>query len=33
MGASPVMDEVGFAVDVEATYLKIWRDWCEKAGS
>ena len=33
MRASPVMDEAGFAVDVETTYLKIWRDWCKNVGS
>ena len=33
MRASSVMDEAGFAVDVETIYLKIWRDWCKNVGS
>ena len=30
MSKSPVMDESGFARDVEKAYRKIWRNWCEK---
>ena len=28
--ASPLMDEVAFARDVEAAYRRLWRDWCAR---
>jgi predicted O-linked N-acetylglucosamine transferase (SPINDLY family) len=28
--ASPLMDEAGFARDMEAAYRGIWRAWCER---
>ena len=28
MTGSPVMDEIGFARDVEMAYRHIWEDWC-----
>ena len=30
MRASPVMDEKGFAGDVEDAYAVMWQDWCSK---
>ncbi len=30
MQDSPLMDQAGFARDVEAAYREIWRDWCER---
>src|SRR5262249_17342761 len=32
MAASPLMDSVGFAHEVEAAYRKMWHDWCAKSG-
>lgn len=32
MQASPLMDRVGFARDMEAAYAEMWRDWCAKRG-
>jgi predicted O-linked N-acetylglucosamine transferase (SPINDLY family) len=29
MKSSPLMDEQGFARDLEAAYRDIWRKWCE----
>jgi predicted O-linked N-acetylglucosamine transferase (SPINDLY family) len=29
MSASPVMDEQGFARDVERAYKTMWTDWCD----
>jgi protein O-GlcNAc transferase len=29
--ASPLMDEVRFARDMEALYRRMWREWCEGA--
>jgi predicted O-linked N-acetylglucosamine transferase (SPINDLY family) len=31
MQASPLMDEKGFAGDVEAAYGQMWRKWCASA--
>jgi predicted O-linked N-acetylglucosamine transferase (SPINDLY family) len=28
MRASPLMDEAGFARDMEALYRQMWRTWC-----
>jgi predicted O-linked N-acetylglucosamine transferase (SPINDLY family) len=28
--ASPLMDEAGFARDVESAYRALWRDGCER---
>ncbi|MEX2198921.1 MAG: tetratricopeptide repeat protein [Burkholderiales bacterium] len=28
--ASPLMDEAGFAQDLEAAYRALWRSWCER---
>ena len=33
MRESPLMDEVGFARDLEAAYRTLWRRWCETSGS
>jgi predicted O-linked N-acetylglucosamine transferase (SPINDLY family) len=33
MRESPLMDEVGFARDLEAVYRGLWRRWCETNGS
>jgi len=30
MSASPVMDERGFARDVENAYTVMWQKWCSK---
>jgi predicted O-linked N-acetylglucosamine transferase (SPINDLY family) len=29
MRQSPLMDEDGFARDLEAAYRQMWRHWCE----
>jgi protein O-GlcNAc transferase len=31
LSASPLMDEVRFARDMEALYRRMWREWCEGA--
>ena len=33
MQASPLMDEAGFARDMEALYRRMWRSWCAKLGA
>ena len=33
MRASPVMDEKGFARDVEDAYAVMWQDWCSKVSA
>jgi predicted O-linked N-acetylglucosamine transferase (SPINDLY family) len=33
MSASPVMDERGFARDVENAYTVMWQDWCSQVGT
>jgi protein O-GlcNAc transferase len=32
MLASPLMDAVRFALDVEAAYLAMWGAWCGRSG-
>lgn len=33
MRASPLMDEAGFARDMEALYRQMWRNWCNTVNS